>query len=220
MADTVRTSAEHPEAFTAADPAAQARQLAELPVLEAARQARRAPLHELARAVRHLDRATFRDLERRLPGERRRALRHLLSLPPGCVGATQRDDYTPVNDGVPAEAALRALEGQSGADPSVAYVVHGDGRYCGVVAPGQLLGQGRTPVGRLVTPRAALSELDDRHRALRCMDRARLDELPVVDTTERLVGVARRADLAPQRRSWAQMLPRLGGRGAGAERRR
>ncbi|MCG5537458.1 CBS domain-containing protein [Halorhodospira sp. 9622] len=186
---------------------ARARRLAQQPIREAAREAQHTPLHAFARVARHLPRDVYRDLERRLPEERRQALRHLLTLPSACVGACQSDDFVPVNDAVPAAAAARMLDAHGGRE---AYVVQGDGRYRGVVARGVLQDAGETPVGRLAASRPSLEELDDAPHAVRTMDRAGTDELPVVDRYGRLTGVLRRAAVqtsAPERRGW---LPRLG----------
>lgn len=193
-----------------AEAAAEARRLAALPLYRATREAQQAPLHQLARVMRHLDRQAYRDLERRLPEERRRALRHLLALPPGSVGASQRDDYVPVNDAVPATAAARVLEGRG---HTIAYLVRGDGRYLGVARREALAQAGDVPVRRLLETRAALEELDDHPRALRAMRRAGTQELPVTDRSGCLTGVVRRADLEPPEGGLSSLLDsrRLGG---------
>ncbi len=175
-------------------PDEQARYIARLPVVEAAGLARRMSAQALARAARHLDRAVYRSIERRLPVERRRRVRRLLALPVKSVGAWQHDEFPVVTAGVPAAVALRPW---FGGGAGTLYVVAGDGAYLGTVAAERLAGDSaQGPVEGLIERMMPVNELDECGRVARRMRRHGVSELPVVDGAGRLTGVVRFNDIA------------------------
>ncbi len=182
------------EHFHNASPSEQAAALSRLPVAEAARLARRMTAYGLARAARHLDREVYRAIERRLPADQRRRLRHLLTLPEKAVGAWQHDGFAVVTAGVPAAVAARQ---KLGGDTGHLYVVAGDGAYLGRVPKERLAGGADQGAVETVVDRVEpANELDERGRVARRMQRRGITELPVVDGAGRLTGVVRAPEIA------------------------
>ena len=98
------------------------------------------------------------------------------------------------------EARRRFERARHGAFP----IVDGDGRVRGIVARGDVLREDRPDLDRLLdhatTDVVVVAATDSAQAALRIMVEEHVEHVPVVDETERLVGICTRTDLLKVRR--------------------
>jgi magnesium transporter len=124
-------------------------------------------------------------------------LREMTAYPADSAGHLMRRGFVAFDEGVTAGEALAQLRRRRPEAVGQLFLLDGAMRARGRVAfPDAALAPPETPLATLAHPVTAwVSALDPRDDALALLETGRMDVLPVVDAHQRLVGVARRADL-------------------------